>query len=325
MTLDITLACHEYEWTRALWDGRVEPQGVDLTTVDYRNPERFTRMVRHLEFDACEMSMGTYLASRDADGEFPFTAIPVFPYRKFRHSYMYKRPGAGIEEPADLAGAPVGIVNWQTTTGIWQRGILADRYGLDLSTVEWYASGSEIIDLDLDYDITYLDAGDGGAMQPLEAMVEREELDAILHPAHSGSEATERLFEHPIETEKQYYRETSIFPIMHAIVLRDSIIEEHPWVLQPLFDAFEEAKRLGLERLERPRWMPLLWSQVLADRQRDLLGDDPWEYGLTEDNVTTLETLVGYAADQGLIADPYDLDDLFETETLNPGWFGSQT
>ena len=323
MTIDITLACHDYEWTKPLWDGRVEPEGVNLTTVGYSNPQRFTRMVRHQEFDACEMSMGTYLASRSRPGEFPFTAIPIFPFRKFRHSYMYKRAGAGVESPADLEGRSVGIVNWQTTTGIWQRGVLADRHGVDTTAVDWLAAGAEIVDIDVpdEYDVTYLDRQEN-TIGILHDMLEDGEIDGLFHPIDADTPDAERLFEDALGTEQQYYRETSIFPIMHAIVLRDELLAAEPWVVQKLYDAFERAKEIGLSVLDRPREIPLVWADVYTDEQRAVLGDDPWEYGLTEDNVETLETLVGYAHDQGVSEQRYAVEDLFETETLHAEWFG---
>ncbi|MFB6134179.1 MAG: 4,5-dihydroxyphthalate decarboxylase [Halanaeroarchaeum sp.] len=331
MTLDISYAGYPYEWTAALWDGRVEPAGTSLSTVNYPNPERFTRMVRHDEFDVCEMSMGTYLASRAADEQFQFTAIPVFPYRKFRHSYMYARPG--IETVADLQGGTVGIVNWQTTTGIWQRGILADRHGLDLASIDWYASGSEIVPLgDLEYSIEYLEVGsfdleERTSIDVLESLLREGKIDAIFHPvpAITDSPDVKRLFDDPIDVETTYYRETSIFPIMHTVVVDDGLIAEHPWIVQSLYDAFEAAKERGLQRLERPRWMPLLWSQLHTERQERLLGEDPWEYGLTQDNETALRTLIRYAAEQGIIDERVPVASIFETETLDPGWFGADS
>jgi len=322
MAIDITLACHDYAWTQPLWDGRVEPQGVNLTAVDYPNPTRFSRMVHGREFDACELSMGTYLATRANPERYPFTAIPVFPFRKFRHAYMYKRVGAGIEEPADLAGRRVGIVNWQTTTGIWQRGVLADRHGLDLSSVEWVAAGSEIVDVDVPdrYDIEYLDHT-SATTGLLTELLEDGDLDAILHPVDITDERATRLFDDAKRVEQEYYRETAIFPIMHAIVLEDRLLEAEPWVVQELYDAFQEAKRIGLAALDRPRELPLVWADVYTDEQREVLGEDPWEYGLTEDNVTTVETLVEYAHDQGVAAERYDVADLFETEHLDTPYF----
>ncbi|MFB6110244.1 MAG: ABC transporter substrate-binding protein [Halodesulfurarchaeum sp.] len=323
MAINVTLACHDYAWTKPLVDGTVTPEGVNLTTVDYPNPVRFSRMVRHREFDACEMSMGTYLATRRHGDRFPFTAIPVFPFRKFRHAYMYTRSGAGIEDPSDLEGKKVGIVNWQTTTGIWQRGILADRHGVDLTEIEWVAGGSEIVDVDVPdrFDVTYLDH-QGSTIGLLEDLIADGDIDAIFHPADATVENAERLFGDVKRVERSYYRKTGIFPIMHAIVLRDDLIDTEPWVVQSLYDAFERAKEIGLSVLDRPRELPLVWADVHRDEQRAALGEDPWEYGLTDGNVTAIETLVGYASTQGLAADRYDVGDLFFTETLDTDYYG---
>ncbi len=322
MTLDLTLACHDYEWTKPLWDGRVEPQGVDLTTVNYPNPVRFSRMVRNLEFDACELSMGTYLASRARADEFPFTAIPIFPFRKFRHAYMYRRQDAGIDSVDDLEGKRIGIVNWQTTTGIWQRGILADQYGLDTRSVEWVAGGSEIVDVEVPpgYDVEYL-GHQGSTIGLLEELIARGDIDGIFHPVDSSVENAERLFPDAKTVEQEYYRETGIFPIMHAIVLRDDVLADDPWVVQKLYDAFESAKETGLTALDRPRELPLVWADVYADEQRAVMGEDPWEYGLTDGNVTAVETLVEYAHDQGVAAERYDIGDLFATDYLDTAYY----
>jgi len=322
MAIDLTLACHPYAWTQPLWDGRVEPEGVNLTAVNYPNPVRFSRMVRNLEFDACELSMGTYLATRANADRFPFTAIPVFPFRKFRHAYMYVREDAGIDAVADLAGRRVGIVNWQTTTGIWQRGILADHHDLDLASVEWVSGGSEIVDVDVPdrYDVEYI-GHQGSTIALLERLIADGEIDAIFHPVDSSVENAERLFDDAKAVEQDYYRETGIFPIMHAVVLKDSLIEDEPWVLQKLYDAFEAAKETGLSVLDRPRELPLVWADIHRDEQQAVMGEDPWEYGLTEDNVTAVETLAGYAHEQGVAAERYDVEDLFATETLDTDYY----
>jgi len=322
MAIDLTLACHPYAWTQPLRDGRVEPEGVNLTSINYPNPVRFSRMVRNLEFDACELSMGTYLATRANAERFPFTAIPIFPFRKFRHAYMYVREDADVDSVTDLEGRRVGIVNWQTTTGIWQRGILAEHHDLDLTSVEWVSGGDEIVDIDVpsEYDVEYI-GHQGSTIGVLEDMIADGDIDAIFHPVDSSVDNAQRLFEDAKTVEQDYYRETSIFPIMHAIVLRDSLIEDEPWVLQKLFDAFEEAKEIGLQALDRPRELPLVWADVHADEQEAILGEDPWEYGLTEDNVTTVETLARYAHEQGVAAERYDIEDLFALDTLDTEYY----
>lgn len=323
MTIDITLAGSAYEWTKALWDGRVEPDGVNLTTVDFKpHPRRFTRMIDSLEFDACELSMGSYLASHASDQEFPFTALPIFPWRRFRHSFMYKRSGAGIEDLSDLEGGDVGLVNWQTTTGIWQRGIARERYGLDTKSVNWHAAGSEIVELDdfKNYSVEYV--GKSGSPQQLEHMLRTGELDAVFHPVRLRADNAERIFDDPVTTEQNYYRETSIFPIMHTVVVKDEVLEQNPWIAQNLFDTFEQAKQLLLEDLEKTGWLPLVWSANYLERQQELLGEDPWEYGLTEKNVLALEKLLSYAANQEIIPEVYDIEEIFATEHLNMGRFG---
>ncbi|QSG15614.1 ABC transporter substrate-binding protein [Halapricum desulfuricans] len=322
MTVSCSLACGRYEWTRALWDGAVSPEGVDLTLLDYHNPERFARMVNNLEFDACELSMGTYLATRERRESFPFTAIPVFPHRRFRHSYIYKRTDSGIERPSDLEGSRVGVVNWQTTTGIWQRGILGEHYGVDPERIEWHRIGEEIVPIDVPdkFDVVDVDAG-GGTVPYMESLLQSGDLDAVFHPVTLDIPEAERLFADPIEEEHAYYESTSIFPIMHAIVIRDEILTDHPWIVQTLYDAFETAKQRCLERLERPQWLPVLWPEIYLEREREIMSD-PWEYGLTEDNRHTLETLVEYAASQGVADRRYDIDRLFEADSLDTGTFG---
>lgn len=324
MTIDVTYAGYKYEWTSPLGDDRVTPQGVDLTTLDYPNPERFTRMVDLHEFDVCELSMGTYLATRSNPDAYPFTALPIFPYRKLRHSYVFTRRGSDVESVEDLPGGRVGLINWQTTTGIWQRGILAERHSLDLHSIEWVVGGSEIVDVaPTSYDIKVRDEGETSPVPQLSNDLERGDLDALFLPVVPESDETERLFDDPLAVEQNYVRETGIYPIMHTVVVRDTLIEEEPWIVQSLYDAFEESKRLALDSLERPRRLPLTQSRLLVEAQRSVFGDDPWEYGLSAQNRTTLDTLVGYAHEQGVAAEQYALEDLFATEHLNSNWFGS--
>ena len=188
--------------------------------------------------------------------------------------------------------------------------------------MEWVAGGDEIVDIDVpaEYDIEYV-GHQGSTIGLLEAMIAEGDIDAIFHPVDSGVDNAQRLFEDAKAVEQEYYRETAIFPIMHAIVLKDSLIEDEPWVLQKLFDAFEAAKEMGLQALDRPRELPLVWADVHADEQAEILGEDPWEYGLTDGNVTTVETLARYAHDQGVAAERYDIEDLFALETLDTEYY----
>lgn len=337
MTLDLTLACTNYDWTRPLWDGEIEPEGIDLHVVDYHNPERFERMVEHGEFDVCELSLGSYLASVAAEEEYSFTAIPVFPYRKFRHSFVYKRADEDLSM-ADLGGRDVGLIHWQTTTGIWQRGIASEHYGVDLDTVTWHTAKpvGDIVPVDVPdrFDLVEHDRP-GSATDALAEMLADSEIDAAFATApldvgttggrhdrlDEEGEATqrpeiERLFEDSRAVEEAYYRETSIFPLMHTVVISDEVLDRFPWVASKVYEAFEQSLAVCMERRTKPRWFPLAWANHYVEHERDVLGENPWAYGLTEENETALSTLQSYAADHGIIPEPYAHEDLFVASTL---------
>jgi 4,5-dihydroxyphthalate decarboxylase len=141
--LQLTLACGDYDFLRPLINGEIQPQGIELNVLTMPSPERHGRMLRHEEFDICELSLVGYLVSRDKGCN--YNAIPVFPHRRFRHQYMVKRIGCGIEKPADLNGKRVGLDTLQNSAGLWMRGILQDHYGVDLKTIEWWCQEEEDI------------------------------------------------------------------------------------------------------------------------------------------------------------------------------------
>ena len=138
----ITLACWDYDRTRALEDGTVTVDGVDLTYLRLPVEETFFRMLRHREFDAAEMSLSSYVTALASAGDAaPFVAIPVFPSRAFRHHGIYVHTGAGIREPADLVGRVVGVPEYQLTACVWIRGILADHHGVPVASVRYRTGG----------------------------------------------------------------------------------------------------------------------------------------------------------------------------------------
>jgi 4,5-dihydroxyphthalate decarboxylase len=139
----LTLACGDYDLLRPLVNGELQPQGIELNVLTMASPERHGRMLRHQEFDVCELSLIAYLVARDRGCD--YNAIPVFPHRRFRHSYMVKRTGCGIEKPSDLNGKRVGLDTLQNSAGLWMRGILQDHYGVDLKTIEWWCQEEEDI------------------------------------------------------------------------------------------------------------------------------------------------------------------------------------
>jgi 4,5-dihydroxyphthalate decarboxylase len=304
-----------------LFDGRVQPEGIDLNVVLLRYEDTFWRMLRHQEFDASEMSLSSFLISREKGPD--FVALPVFLSRVFRHSSIYINRNAGIDKAADLKGKRVGVPEYQMTAALWIRGILQHEYGVAPAEMTWFSGGLdeagrvEKLVLDLPADVSLTPVAD----RTLNDMLVAGELDAIVTARapssyNDGHAAVARLFEDYKSEEIRYYRKTGIFPPMHCVAIRREVYEKNRWIAQSLFKAFLAAQECcslanifdGHLRYS----LPFLHAHV--EETRAIFGDDdPWAYGI-EDNRHTLETLVGYSHEQGLIPRAYDLEELFAEE-----------
>ncbi|MBI2999819.1 MAG: ABC transporter substrate-binding protein [Deltaproteobacteria bacterium] len=322
--IHLTLACWDYDRTRALQDGRVEVEGIELTYLPLRVEETFWRMLRYQEFDAAELSMGSYLMAREK-GYPRLIALPVFPSRAFRHSCVYINTDSGIREPKDLAGKRVGVPEYQITMATWVRGILQHEHGVEPERMKWFTGGEEHPGREdkIKHDLPKsLDIRPIGPDQTLSSMLERGEIDAMISahmpsPFVRRSAKVRRLIPNFREVEKDYYRRTKIFPIMHTVALRQGVHEKNPWVAQSLCKAFAESKRICEESMyefSALKYM-LAWSIAEMEEEREIFGGDPWPYGL-EANRHVLETLVGYTHEQGLIKKRPELESLFAPGTL---------
>jgi 4,5-dihydroxyphthalate decarboxylase len=323
--LHITLACWDYDRTKALQEGRVEVEGMDLTFLPLRVEETFWRMLRYQEFDAAEISMGSYLMAREKG--FPrLIAIPVFPSRAFRHSGIYINTDSGIREPKELAGKRVGVPEYQITMAIWARGILQHEYGVAPEKMKWFTGGEEHPGREdkIKHDLPKsIDIRPIGPDQTLSSMLELGDLDAMISahmpsPFVRRSPKVRRLIPNFREVEQDYYRRTKLFPIMHTVALRQEVYEKNPWVAQSLYKAFAESKRRCEESMyefSALNYM-LAWSIAEMEEEREIFGTELWPYGL-EANRHNLETLVSYAHEQGLIKKPLELGSLFAPSTLD--------
>ncbi len=310
--LSLTFACGDYEIVRPLIDGRVQADGIDLTILtDMDSAARHSRFLRNGEFDVAEVSASSYLAARDND--WPFRAIPVFLHRRFRHGFMFINTGKGIKTPADLIGRKIGVKTLMTTAVLWMRGILEHEYNVPLKSIEWFAELEDDVAVKLPADLKVTRLPDN---KSVEAMLADGELDAVLHsdlikPFLANDKRVARLFPDPKAEEEAYFEKTGIFPIMHVLGLRQSVVEQHPWVAVNLFKAFEEAKTIAMKRLQNPRIVPLAWYREAWEQQQELMGSDPWEFGMTDSNRHNLETLAGYSFEQGMIKRKPSMEDLF--------------
>jgi 4,5-dihydroxyphthalate decarboxylase len=311
--LALTLACGASDLSRGLLDGSVAADGIDLTVLALPSAPRHWRMARHLEFDACELSLGTYLAMLDRGG-CPVVAIPAFPHRRFRHRYLFVRSQSGIASPKELEGRRVGVRTWQTTTGIWVRGILQDDHGVDLRSIRWVSEHEEDVPLDLGpaWSLERVQAGRG-----LAAMLLEGELDAVVYPsAIGGADGVRPLFPEPRRVEEDYFRRTGIFPIMHTVVVTRELLEAAPWVARSLLDAWRRSTASARAALQDPRSVSLAWLADLVAEERALLGPEPWAHAL-EPARPALEALLRYAHEQGVTRRRWAVEELFFPPVLD--------
>jgi len=322
--IPLTLACWNYDRTRALVDGRVAVDGVDLNYLTLPVEETFFRMLRYREFDVAEMSLSSYVMSLFSDDP-PFIAIPVFPSRSFRHSCIFVNRHSGICEPKDLIGKKVGSPEYQLTAPVWIRGILSDEYGVPVSAAQYFTGGQEQpgriekVKLALPPEIRVHLIPPG---KTLSKMLEEGEIDALYTPRipssfHAGSGAVHRLFQNHAAVEKAYFAKTKIFPIMHTVVIRRDIYRKHPWVAQSLCKAFVAAQKETYKDLYEAAALKYMlpWLLHHVEETRQIMGEDFWSYGF-ENNVRTLETFLRYSHEQGLSKRSLDPRELFAPETF---------
>jgi 4,5-dihydroxyphthalate decarboxylase len=310
--LQLTFACGDYESIRALKEGTVQPDGIELTVLTEMNSDvRHWRMLRNRDFDVAELSMSNYMIAKTKN--LPFTAIPVFLHRRFRHSFVFINVARGIAKPTDLIGRKVGLRNFSATANLWIRGILEHEYGVPHRKIRWIKQDEEEVEFTPPPDLSLERVVPG---KDIEDMLVEGELDAVIHPdviqpIANRDKRVARLFPNYKELEIEYYRRTGNFPIMHTTAIRQEVIDNHPWVAVNLLQAFEKSKQLAYERMENPRIVPLAWFRHAWEEERDFLGEDPWPYGLSDKNRKNLETLMQYSLEQGLIPHKIAMDELF--------------
>ena len=319
MSLQLTIACGDYDRTHPLIDGSIKPEGIELNWLVLPHLEIWTRMLNYYDFDASEISLSSYITSRTLGK--PLTAIPVFPARAFRHSYIFINTKSGIREPKDLMGMRVGLGEFQQTATVWMRGILQHEYGVKLEEIEWYlwtARPRMEMELPKRYKVKHIPPD-----RKPDQMFFNGELDAIMVPSlfpalFNPPSHIRRLFENSPKVEAEYFKKTGIFPIMHSVALRQDVWEEHPWIARSLFKAFQRAKEDAYARLKdlSPYKISLAWFRGPAEEQQQILGDDPWPYGL-EKNRHVVETLATYLYEQGLAEKKLTPEELFAPNTLD--------
>ena len=312
----LKIAIAEHPNTSAIRNGSIPIEGVDAEFVTVK-PQigAFRRMVRDVEFDVCELAPTTYIIAR-AYGA-PFVALPIFVVRRFHHSGLLVRPDAGIRTPKDLEGKKVGVRAYSVTTGVWTRQVLIDEFGLDSSKVTWVVDDEEhVTQLKLPSNVIHAPAGTS-----LADMMANGELVAGFH-ANAGIGRTgdptggwkeveadyPDLFPNAAELEAASYRKTGVYPMHGTIVVKDSVLAEHPWVAKSIYDAFDKAKQEWLAKLDSGEAASKSDKKYLELRK--IVGHDPLPYGI-EENRKTIEALEATAFKQGLTPRRMAMSELF--------------
>lgn len=320
--LQLSVAMGDYDRTRALYDGRVQIDGVDPVFMLLNPEEMFFRAMRSQDFDIAELSFSSYLV-KHARGESPYIAVPVFLSRAFRHTSIYVRRDR-IKAPEDLKGCRIGVPEYQLTAIVWARALLEDEYGIKPSDVTWVRGGidtsgrPEKIKLELPANVRLESAPEGKTITEL---LDEGEIDAFIAPRPPGVQALRNpnvgwLFDDPTAVAKDFYRRKRVFPIMHVVGIRNALAQQHPWLPGAVVKAFTQSKAAALEALGDTSatkvTLPFVEEQLHAARA--LMGQDHWSYGVAQ-NQPTLETFLRYHHSQGLSSRQVPLSEVFHPAT----------
>jgi 4,5-dihydroxyphthalate decarboxylase len=321
----ITIACGNYDRTKAIIDGRVKVEGCAVTFLPLYPEEIFHRLFRHQEFDVAEMSFSSYIRTLAA-GTSPYIGIPAFVSRIFRHSGIYVRSDAGIKNPADLRGKRVGLPEYQITAVVWMRGLMQHEYGVAPSEIHWRSGGQEQTGRQERTPLKPIPGIDLKAIpedKTLVGMLRDGELDALFTARAPssflrGEKHIVRLFPNTREAETAYYKKTGLFPIMHLVGIRKTLAEQYPWLPASVYKAFCEAKALAMVDLcdVNALMVTLPWLEAETKETMALMGQDFWRYGAQE-NIRDIEALLQYSHEQGLTHRKVGFNELFAPSTVD--------
>jgi 4,5-dihydroxyphthalate decarboxylase len=272
----------------------------------------FEGMLNDKAHEACEFSLANYIMLKDRGADW-IHAVPVFPYRAFRHSTLYVRKDSPLRGPADLKGKLVGVPDFSMTAAVWTRGILGEQYGVRWSDMRWIVSGRQRF-------MTLPGVTLDKTNDDLEAMLIDGRIDALLTPtpADEKKPADERKLRSLIDdvqaAEEEYAIKYGVYPINHVIVIRDDILKKNPKLPRALYELYSDAKNRAYKRRLGTTLMP--WGMRHWNKVFDQFGGDPLPYGLTKLNRDVVKRLAGFLYDQKLIAKEPDVEGLFIPETL---------
>ncbi|MFH1487636.1 MAG: hypothetical protein ABII06_01915 [Pseudomonadota bacterium] len=341
--LRLSFAMNPYDRILPLINGEVKPDGIIL---DYMGmpggaSRVFYEQIKFQRYDISEMSMSSFLRMRSIG--WPFMLLPVFHNRNFSYTYVHIHKGSGIRQghPEDLKGKRVGIRDYQQSLGLWTRGILQMEFGVKPEDMIWFqtrgehfshtgASAEAGLSLPKTLELHYaradfatlflngeIDASTGlGFFQAHGTMADgfTSGIDRSLTQLPEDSEVV-TLFPDPRQEAIRYFRKTGVYPPHHSTAIRESIVKDHPWAAISLMEAFEESKRISIERLRSlPPSLMVFGHHYLLDLDK-VFGPDPFPYGVNV-NTKAFDLAQTFSVEQGLTERKQPFDEIFPQEVL---------
>jgi 4,5-dihydroxyphthalate decarboxylase len=328
--LSLSMAGYNLDRTRALFDGlvkvdgcdfQIEEQGIgDLNTHVFSGPQTL---------DVTEIGLHPFMLAYANEGFRDYSLLPIYPIRTFRHKSIFIRTDRGIRKPADLRGRKVATPGFSSTSLTWLRGIMQHEYGLRPEAIQWFVSAKDSsaeaagkVSKQESLVLKGLSVSKGPEGKDESDMLESGEVDALFHAAEprayiEGHPKIARLFPDFRKTERAYFKKTGIFPIMHAVAIRNTLVDQHPWLPKAVFKAYSQAKQIMYDRLKKMGWatISLPWAAQEIEETHALMGENFWPYGI-EPNRKTLEALFQYSYEQGLCSRKLTIEDVFHPASI---------
>jgi len=328
--IPITLAGYDYYRVQAIINGKVKIKGCSTTFVKAGISDINTNVFTGPQsYDVTEIGLHPFMLAYANDNFRDYTLLPIFPLRTYRHKSVFIRNDRGINKPEDLRGKTIGTPGYSSTSLTWIRGLLQDEYNVKPEDVQWIisnkdssgdVSGKVSKQEQVIPDGVSITVGPKGKDES--DLLVSGEVDALFHAIEpkafiEGNPLVERLFPDSRKVERAYFSKTGIFPIMHAVAVKKELIEQNPWIVKAIFDAYSEAKQLDFKLMNKLGWAyySLPWFVQEFEETRALMGDNFWPYGI-EPNRKTLETLFRYSYEQGLSSKELTIEDLFHPSSL---------
>ena len=327
--LQLDVAFWDYDRTRALANGTVKIPGANAAFHSAPIVTQIFEGAVQGKFNVSELGM-TYFLRTFEGHESPFVAIPVFPNRAFRHSAIYVNKASGIQKPEDLNGKTIGeLALYSHDAGIMPKGVLMDEYGFKPETCRWIIGGLDWPMKPIDFvgnphpenvDVSNIPQG-----KELGAMLEAGEIDALISADNpkcilENSPKVGRLFSDYPAVEREYYKRTAIFPIMHTVVIRKDLLAQHPGLAKTVYQSFCDAKEAAVKDYQHGMIFNNMgtmfpWFSQLIKDDIAVLGGDWWPYGI-EANRKAIETILRYHFEQGITKHHFKLEEIFVPQLL---------